>query len=68
MNQREDLMMGAPSEVLPKRLHELHVRMVNSMRSLLECFDVDQSPIKSSYPDIYLGFVFRPTLSNKIGQ
>jgi hypothetical protein len=40
----------------------------DSMRSLLECFDVNQPPIESSYPDIYLGFVFRPTLSNRIGQ
>ena len=37
----------------------------NSMRSLLECFDVDQSPIKSSYPDIYLGFVFSPDVKQQ---
>jgi aspartyl-tRNA synthetase len=29
MNQRaEDLLMGAPSEVTPKQLRELHIRIV----------------------------------------
>jgi aspartyl-tRNA synthetase len=29
MNQQaNDLLMGAPSEVLPKQLHELHIRVV----------------------------------------
>jgi aspartyl-tRNA synthetase len=31
MNQRaEDLLMGAPSEVTPKQLRELHIRVVQS--------------------------------------
>jgi aspartyl-tRNA synthetase len=34
MNQRaEDLLMGAPSEVGPKQLRELHIRLVSSDRS-----------------------------------
>jgi aspartyl-tRNA synthetase len=33
MNQRaEDLLMGAPSEVTPKQLRELHIRVVQPDR------------------------------------